>query len=284
MYSFRSSWEQAPRRTPPGTTLLAVGDVHGCSAHLAAMLTLLGPVIAQAGEQGRRCELAMVGDYTDRGPDSLGVLRRLGGLEETLGIPVHLLRGNHDQFLIECLRIMPDPDALDSWCFNGGDTTLVECGIDPDAIEDADPAEISARLRERLGPELIKLLRGLVPYWRSGGYLFVHGGVHPTQPLEAHSIDDLVWLREPFLGGEGWQHPFAVVHGHTPLGPEVFPHRVGVDSGCYDTGVLTAVELADDRLRFHGVASGPDLRAFRDGLTPDQARAFTMPEPLETLP
>jgi hypothetical protein len=65
-------------------------------------------------------------------------------------------------------------------------------------------------------------------------------------------------------------------------GPEVFPHRIGIDSGCFHTGVLTAVELANDWLRFHGVASMGDLWAFRDGLNPDQARAFTMPEPLKT--
>ena len=38
VYSFRSDWERAPRLTLPGMTLLAVGDVHGCSAHLIAML------------------------------------------------------------------------------------------------------------------------------------------------------------------------------------------------------------------------------------------------------
>ena len=113
MYSFRSDWERAPRLTLPGMTLLAVGDVHGCSAHLVAMLTLLESVIVQACEQGRRCELVMIGDYIDRGPDSLGVLKRLGGLEETLGIPVHLLQGNHDQFLIEFLHVMPHPDLLE---------------------------------------------------------------------------------------------------------------------------------------------------------------------------
>ena len=109
---------------------------------------------------------------------------------------------------------MRHPDLLKSWCANGGHTTLAERGVDPHEIARADPAEISARVRARLGPRLIELLQGLAPYWLSGGYLFVHGGVDPTRPPETHSIDDLVWLREPFLSGEGWQHPFAVVHGH----------------------------------------------------------------------
>ena len=99
LYAFRSDWEPGPRRTPPDTTLLAVGDVHGCAAHLDALLGWLGPVIARAADAGRRCMLVMIGDYVDRGPDSLGVLDRLGGLEAALGVPVHLLLGNHDQFL-----------------------------------------------------------------------------------------------------------------------------------------------------------------------------------------
>ena len=257
-----------------------MGDVHGCAAHLDALLGRLGPVVARAADAGRRCMLVMIGDYVDRGPDSLGVLDRLGGLEAALGVPVHLLLGNHDQFLREALRIMPDPGVLELWCENGGDTTLAECGIERVAIEGADPAAIAARLRAALGPARIRLLRGLAPGWRADGYLFVHAGVDPTRPLRSHGLDELIWIREPFLSGQGWRHPFAVVHGHTPFGPEVLPHRVGTDSGCFRTGVLTAVELADDRLRFHGVSSVPDLRAFQDGLDSSQPRAFGTPQPI----
>jgi serine/threonine protein phosphatase 1 len=282
VYTFRSAWEAAPNRTPPGTTLLAVGDVHGCSAHLQAMLTVLGQVTAQAAADGRRCELVMIGDYVDRGPDSLGVLGALGGIEARLGVPAHLLLGNHDQLLDACLRPMPHPEVMQAWCENGGHTTMAECGIGLHELWRADPAEIAARIRARLGPRLIRLVRELVPAWRSGGYLFVHGGIDPTRPPETHSVADLVWMREPFLTGRGWRHPFAVVHGHTPCGPGVLPHRIAVDSGCFHTGVLTAVELADDQLRFHGVTGQPDLRAFLDGIDPDQTRDFTTSKPLVT--
>ena len=92
----------------------------------------------------------------------------------------------------------------------------------------------------------------------AGGYLFVHAGVQPAQPLETQQAADLIWIREPFLTGVGWCHDFAVVHGHTPLGPDVHTHRIGIDSGCFRTGALSAVELADDRLRFHVVSDAPD--------------------------
>ena len=134
MHAFVSDWETAPRRTLPATTLLAVGDVHGCLAQFAAMRSLLGAVAADALRRGRSCELVMLGDYVDRGPDSPGVLHQLGSLERDLGVPAHLLRGNHDQYLIDAMRLMPHEGALESWAFNGGLTTLLECGVDPDAF------------------------------------------------------------------------------------------------------------------------------------------------------
>ena len=43
-------------------------------------------------------------------------------------------------------------------------------------------------------------------------------------------------------------------HGHTPQQPAVHGHRISVDSGVYFTDALTAVELKDNRVRFHVVA------------------------------
>src|SRR3546814_9877011 len=60
----------------------------------------------------------------------------------------------------------------------------------------------------------------------------------------------MLWIREPFLSGHDWPHPVTVVHGHTPEGPTVLDHRIGVDSGVFASGCLTAGELSGDRLRF----------------------------------
>src|SRR3546814_10834400 len=73
--------------------------------------------------------------------------------------------------------------------------------------------------------------------------------MHPDRALDAQTEQDLLWIREPFLSGENWQHPVTVVHGHTPEGPTALPHRIGVDSGVFMSGCLTAVELRGDRLR-----------------------------------
>lgn len=261
--------------------LFAIGDVHGHLKHLNALLGILQGEIAAAHEHGHACELVMIGDYVDRGPASLGVLRELGGLDERLGIPVHLLRGNHDHYMIDFLTAeQQDPEALEAWCGNGGSSTLAELGIGVKELLDRDPLDLAAKARAAAGPDVMAVLGRLELYRSIGGYLFVHGGVQPTVPLGAQGLRELLWLREPFLTGTNWSHPFAAVHGHTIRGPEVLPHRVAIDSGCYRTGVLTAVQLDGDRLRFHSVGDDGRTKAFDrlPGLA--QKRRFSEPRRL----
>ena len=52
----------------PGRTI-AIGDIHGCSTALSALLEAIGPT--------KDDTLVMLGDYVDRGPDSRGVLDQL---------------------------------------------------------------------------------------------------------------------------------------------------------------------------------------------------------------
>jgi predicted phosphodiesterase len=63
---------------------LVVGDVHGCSAELAALIA-----------QARADRVVLVGDLFSKGPDALGVWRQIRdqGIEAVLG--------NHDARLIE---------------------------------------------------------------------------------------------------------------------------------------------------------------------------------------
>ncbi|MFO1073130.1 MAG: metallophosphoesterase [Geminicoccaceae bacterium] len=281
LHAFQSAWETAPRPAPAGAMLLAVGDVHGHLDHLDALVGLLRPEIARAASERCHTELVLIGDYVDRGPSSLGVLRRIADLPYLLGVPVHALRGNHDHYLIDfMLADEPDPEALEAWCGNGGESTLAELGIGAADIERRDPLELAVRARDAAGPRVLSVLRHLEPYRRIGDYFFVHAGVHPLKPLAEHTLRDLLWLREPFLSARQWHQPFVVVHGHTIRGPEVFPHRIAIDSGAYRTGVLTAVQIQGNQLRFWCVTSDAKLKAFRRLEAAAQRRRFTAPTPL----
>lgn len=280
LYAFGSRWEDAPQSLPGGM-LVAVGDVHGHPGHLDALLDQLRPEFLRARLRGIRCDLVLLGDYVDRGPDSLGTLRRLIGLEALLGVPVHMLCGNHDQYLIDFLLAeQPDGEALATWCDNGGQSTLSELGIRRAEVGNRDPAELAARARAWAGADVIRLLRRLAYTRPDPSYVCVHGGIRPGLAVEQNSSRDLITLREPFLTGKGWQHGFTAIHGHTIRGPEVLAHRIAVDSGTYRTGVLSAVQIEGDRLRFLSVTSDPKLKAFKRLPGMAQKRRFGAPEPV----
>ena len=63
---------------------LVVGDIHGCLADLNTLLK-------EAGFREGRDRLVCVGDLVDRGPDSVGVLRRVRELKG------HTVLGNHEE-------------------------------------------------------------------------------------------------------------------------------------------------------------------------------------------
>ena len=82
-----------------------------------------------------------------------------------------------------------------------------------------------------------------------GRYLFVHAGVRPHIRLEHQASDDLIWIRRPFLT---MPHglPYTVVHGHSfrhDFKVTRLPHRIGIDTGAYLSGVLTAMRLRPDQ-------------------------------------
>src|SRR6516165_496351 len=70
---------------------IAIGDIHGCSAALDALIEAIRP-------QPEDC-IVTLGDYVNRGPDSRGVIERLIELKDRCRL-VPLL-GNHDQMLLD---------------------------------------------------------------------------------------------------------------------------------------------------------------------------------------
>jgi serine/threonine protein phosphatase 1 len=248
-------------------------------------MATLRPLADAARQRGDELHLVLIGDYIDRGPSSLAVLDRVAELEATWGPGLHALMGNHDELLLRLLT-RPRDVLLRDWRRKGGDTVLRELDVGKGELWFRRARSAAALLRERLGPERLGFLRRLAPAWRCDGWVFVHAGIDPRRPLEAQRPDSWLTLREPFLSGRIWPHDFAVVHGHTVRGPEVLPHRVAVDSGVYRTGVLTAVEITGNLLRFVGVTHRKDLAALQTLPSAPQERQFTpiAPEPQPELP
>jgi serine/threonine protein phosphatase 1 len=89
-----------------------------------------------------------------------------------------------------------------------------------------------------------------------GRFVFVHAGLRPGVPLERQTEDDLLFIRDDFLGHRGGFDGRIVVHGHTPqIRAERVGARIGVDTGAYATGLLACAVLEGRDERFIQVRS-----------------------------
>ncbi len=253
LFGLISGWlagrKEAParrHRLRAGERVYAVGDIHGCSRQLDAILARIATDPAEGITQRF---LVFLGDYVDRGPDSKGVIERL--LNPPAGFDVIAVRGNHDQTLLDFLA---DPAVYGVWREFGGRDTLLSYGVTPplfDHIEDFERARND--LAAALPAAHRQFLERLVGGRRIGGYYFTHAGVRPGVALEEQSPEDLMWIREDFLNSRQ-DFGAVVVHGHTPAPqPVVRRNRIGVDTGAYATGCLTAAVLDGDKYRFISV-------------------------------
>jgi serine/threonine protein phosphatase 1 len=237
----------SPPEAPAGLCVYAVGDVHGQRRELERLMALIGADAGRVGaESGLEPLVVFLGDYVDRGPDSRGVLDMLCDMEARFGagagMACRFLAGNHEAAMLDFLR---DPAAGAEWLNYGGAETLASYGVRA-SVGTTDPARCRAlrdALEERLPDEHRRFLDGLEPLVVLGDYAFVHAGIRPGQPLDRQRPQDLLWIREPFLSWNK-RHEKVIVHGHTVVDePEFLHNRIGVDTGAYATGILTALVL-----------------------------------------
>jgi serine/threonine protein phosphatase 1 len=217
--------------------------VHGYASLLDA---LHARIRAHAEASGaKRRVLIHLGDYVDRGPDSKGVLERLGA--SWPGWERVDLMGNHEAMMLGFLD-----GARDGWVWfaNGGLETLESFGVDTARAEPF----LRSELIRALGEAGLRRLHGLRLSHREGGYFFAHAGVRPGVALDAQRAEDLLWIREAFLRAE-FDPGAVVVHGHTiHPEPQDLPHRIGIDLGVYRHFRLGAVALSGAKREFLSVA------------------------------
>ena len=203
---------------------IAIGDIHGCSDALAALIDAIGP--------GPEDTVVTLGDHVDRGPDSRGVLDRLIALAGRSRL-VPLL-GDHEEMLLDALR---DTPALRRWLTCGGTETLRSYGWARGRPRRALAGWIPPRHRE--------FLAGCRPYHETATHLFVHAGFLPELPMEQQPGQALRWrvtdaqTASPHCSGK------VAVVGHTPqLSGEVLDlgFLVCIDTNCARGGWLTALD------------------------------------------
>ena len=231
-------------KVPVGLRVYAIGDVHGC---LAEFDRLLEEIDREISTLELDTHLVLVGDLIDRGPDSAGVLRRV--LEGPLPCTRQsLLMGNHEEAMLEAWQ--GNVQSIPGWLRYGGLQTLESYGLGASEIFQLG-VDLPARMREVVPESHIRLIAGFKDKVRIGDYLFVHAGIRPGIPLDKQDKADLRWIRQEFLEDEETDHGVIVVHGHTiSEGPDIRSNRIGIDTGCYETGRLTALVLEGGDRRF----------------------------------
>jgi serine/threonine protein phosphatase 1 len=244
---------------PAGRRVYAVGDIHGRADLLLKLLDNIQADVAGGGFKGKPI-LVFLGDYIDRGFQSKDVIDIL--LSERLSpFETYFLKGNHEAAMMEFLA---GPGIGPRWAEFGGVETLVSYGVRPPRMRTA-PAEwaiASDELNRLLPAEHRAFLESLQLNVRIGDYLFVHAGVRPGVDLAEQSENDMLWIREEFLN-DARPLGAVVVHGHTPApNPHRDSRRIGIDTGAYLSGRLTAARFEHDAVEFlsTGMSAGTGPR------------------------
>lgn len=233
-------------RAPDDVRLISIGDIHGrkdCLVHLLEKLD------TSKKSRSSNWHFIFLGDYIDRGPDSRGVIDILIEFNKTHSVTY--LLGNHERSM---LSFIASPIQAGNWLKFGGRETLLSYGI---TLPKGNYGAVDLK---KMGEDLISVLPAshydflnqLELSYTSGDYLFTHAGIDPNKSIRDQSETELLWIREPFLS---CTHLLSkvVVHGHTvteSFQPEIRQHRIGIDTGAYICGKLTAAVFVEKHINF----------------------------------
>jgi serine/threonine protein phosphatase 1 len=235
-----------------GERIYAIGDVHGRLDLLSDLLAMIRR--DQHGRPEAKVRIIILCDVVDRGPSSAEIVRRLMSYTRASDRFV-VLKGNHEQMMVEAVR--GAMETMQTWLGLGGAATLRSWDVPQDTLAAKQIPVILKAARRQVSDAELRWLDERPLTYASGDYLFVHAGIRPGVPLEEQHPGNLLWIREPFLSWDGL-HPAFIVHGHSARSdrPEFRASRVGIDTGAYHTGRLTALGL-EGRERWLLATNGP---------------------------
>jgi serine/threonine protein phosphatase 1 len=168
------------------------------------------------------------------------------------------LMGNHEEAL---LRFLDEPEFGDTWRDWGGAATMGAYGVTMPFMARLGVGweKVSRAFAAAFDPVHLNMLRNMPAYFRADDYLFVHAGVDPDRPLTEQDGGTFMYIRGRFLRAEQ-ACDYVVVHGHSPhLEPVDTRWRIGIDTGIYYTGVLTAMRLRGEERQLIQVRQDIDV-------------------------
>lgn len=226
-------------RVPDGMRVYAIGDIHGRNDLLQQLLVQIDADDAARGPSDTH--LIFLGDLMDRGPDSAGVIETAMALRDTGG-NVRFLMGNHEEVFVRSCR-KNDPKTTRFFLRIGGEETLLSYPITRAEYITLDMEQLTERLASLVPQAHLEFIESFEDQIIIGDYAFVHAGIRPGVPLSEQKPTDLRWIREEFVDQRGDLEK-VVVYGHTIYDEvEERGSRIGIDTGAYASGKLTALAL-----------------------------------------
>lgn len=225
------------KTTKGGFTMrtLVISDIHGCYKEFISMLSKVNFT--------KDDELIILGDQVDRGPQNMDVVLEIIYMKRA-GYNIVTIKGNHEEMFLygaknyhtlEELKASPDYSVFLN---NGTDLSLIEY------------YKLSDEYKEKVINELLSHKH----HYIKGDFLFVHAGVMPDVKLGDQMIDDLLWVRDEFIG-KPHNLPYTVIFGHTPTPYlnsnqefKIFrgEDKIGIDCGCVFGGNLACLDVFND--------------------------------------
>lgn len=242
MFWKRKDKPVAPARVdfaiPPGRRIYAVGDVHGRDDLFATLIEMIRADNRARGDAA--VTLVLLGDLVDRGPHSAAVVERARRLRDEFD-DTRLLIGNHEECFLGALT--GDVRKLRYFMRIGGDATIRSYWNTDRNFAEASFEEVAALLPQLVPEEHVAFLGRGEDVVEIGDYIFVHAGIRPGVPIGKQKLSDLRWIRDDFLDDER-DHGAMIVHGHTITDDiDEWPNRIGIDTGAYNSGKLTAIGI-----------------------------------------
>lgn len=206
--------------------IIAIGDIHGCSLAFDRLLELAQPTASDL--------IVTLGDYVDRGPDSMGVIDRLRTLRRTHQLVA--LKGNHEQMMLDARKGQED---MANWLSCGGKQTLASYSILGDA------GNIVGIPQEHW-----RFLENELALWHeTERHFFVHANVFAEVPLAEQPEVMLLW--EFFNNPAAHFSGKTMICGHTSQKtgrPRNVGHAICIDTWACGEGWLTGLEVGTGRI------------------------------------
>lgn len=202
---------------------LCIPDLHGHYDELVELFSLC----MDAGFDPEKDTAVFLGDYVDGGSQTKQIIEWLQAMKKAYPHWIYLL-GNHERMMQHAFEFKSWRSAWDMWYWQGGAETY--------ASYDGNEQEMQ---------HAIEWFKSFPLYYESDNHIFVHAGLRPNLPLSAQTENDMLWIREEFIGS-AFDWGKRVIYGHTATTvPNIQRNKIGLDTKPREQGFLCAA-LIDD--------------------------------------